>query len=611
MKMVEGSVEADFVLRRLSDGLGNVLPEYTIKSRPDGEVLNVIFAKPNERVNQVLASVMDGLGEDHSFYGHVTIQPREKKPANVVNIPEARMLQRELSESLTVDRNTFGDEFLVRYIQSVTDHEVNVVGNANFIVYGRRGSGKSSLLAYAMHSARGKRQHFSWIALQTYNGRSDLYAICSVLENILRELFDSSGVVGLDAIATELAEISDGESDSFISSRLNRIIPRARSLISSISRRESPVTIFLDDLHVLHHALQPKLLGVLYSMTRGNNSYIKLSGIEQYTNSWDGTAKVGLEPPHDAQILKLDHNLTMPDRSRNHIVSILDAHARYCALPGIDYLAEQSVLSRLVLIAAAVPRDALSLFSQAITKSLVKGQKAVTITALNAAASEAVEEKMKDVGRDSAREDEAEMRAMLERLKDFCVRQVRTNAFLVRIDSTSREFNLIQRLIALRFVHVLHEGITPNKVAERYVALMLDFGFYIGVRAARSIQLFPEEPRMLAAKELRKLPIFSSSSDEADSGKSSEKVRKGVKNVSKNPRPVSKAKPASAKVVKKKAVVTKATVRKVSKKAVASKGLKKNIALKKTTKKNPLRVSVSKRAAVGSNKKPNKSSRTK
>jgi hypothetical protein len=37
---------------------------------------------------------------------------------------------------------------------------------------------------------------------------------------------------------------------------------------------------------------------------------------------------------------------------------------------------------------------------------------------------------------------------------------------------------------------------------------MLDFGFYIGIRAARSVKLFPEKPKQLTAKELRKLPIF-------------------------------------------------------------------------------------------------------
>lgn len=113
------------------------------------------------------------------------------------------------------------------------------------------------------------------------------------------------------------------------------------------------------------------------------------------------------------------------------------------------------------------------------------------------------------MGKDAASTDTESVRLMLDRIKDFCVKQHGINAFLVRIDSRNAEYNLVQRLIALRFVHVLHEGITPHKVAERYIALMLDFGFYIGVRAAKSVTLYPDTPKLLPVKELRKLPILS------------------------------------------------------------------------------------------------------
>src|SRR5262249_51249809 len=133
-----------------------------------------------------------------------------------------------------------------------------------------------------------------------------------------------------------------------------------------------PLTIFLDDIHVLDTELQPELLAFLYSLARGNYTYIKLSGIEQLTNLWDSTSKRGLESPHDVQTLILDHNLTNPDQSREHIVSILDRHAVFCGLPGIQYIADDNYLDRLVLSAAAVPRDAMSLFSKSITRSLTK-----------------------------------------------------------------------------------------------------------------------------------------------------------------------------------------------------------------------------------------------
>jgi len=499
----------DFAVKEFSRKLGGIQPEHNVRDRPDGEFLIFQFALPTERLYAALESVIESLPKDSPFINRIAITRRHRKPANVVSMPETRMLQKELSESLTVDRHTFGDDFFSRYISSVNDFEQNIVGNANFVVFGRRGSGKSSLLAYAMHMASRASSPFAWIALQTYAGRNDDAAIASVLSEVMNELseFDVSGSA-FGSLSEAFTEIALAPLSKKTHNKILRLLPEARKAVGKLTSRANPLTVFLDDLHVLGTSLQSRLLSSLYAITRGNHAYIKASGIEQFTSVWDSSTRQGLEPPHDVQVLKLDHNLTMPDRSQAHIVSILDAHARYCGLPDIRYLAGDDVLSRLVLSAAAVPRDALSLFSQAITKSSVRGQKAVTVTAINAAASETIEEKLRDIERDADSQDDAALRDMLDRLKDFCVRKKKVNAFLVKIDSRSSDYNVIQKLIALRFVHILHEGITPHRAGERYIALMLDFGFYIGIRASRNVKLFMDIPKVLAAKDLRKLPIF-------------------------------------------------------------------------------------------------------
>ena len=259
--------------------------------------------------------------------------------------------------------------------------------------------------------------------------------------------------------------------------------------MSNVASPTHPFTIFLDDIHLLAFDLQPELLSTIYAISRGNATYIKASGIEQLSNPWDNNKKLGFQSPHDAQLLKLDYNLTMPHKSLEHIEGILDAHAKFCGLPGVRYLIEDAALSRLVLVAAAVPRDALSLFSQGISKALVKEQKSVTVTAINAAASEAAQVKMQEVQNDLPSSDET-IYALLERVKDFCITTKRTNAFLLKIDSMQKDFGTMQKLVALRLVHTLHEGITRSKVGEGYQALMLDFGFYVGIRAARSVTIF-------------------------------------------------------------------------------------------------------------------------
>lgn len=508
--MNEGNIQRDQTeaIQAFSDIFG-IAPDNYIKERPDGAFLIFEFAEPTPRTFEILGRVNDILPNDNFFKDRIYATQRRSRPSNVLDIPEITLLQREISASLTVDKNTFGDDFLDRYMQSVTNLERQIVAQTNHMVYGRRGSGKSSLLAFAMHHLRKKGQPIAWIAIQTYQGRTDPQAIASVLGEVFETIAEySTNPTEFFSISNDLNGLAECDDEAEVEKRISRWTPRLRRALGSVTDPSKALTIFLDDLHVLGNENQVKLLAAIYSLARGNRTHIKASGIEQLTNLWDGRSRQGLEAPHDVQILKLDHNLTTPDQSKDHIRSILDRHARYCGLPDVQYIAGEDFINRLVLAAAAVPRDALSLFSQAISRSYIRKQKSVSVTSLNGATSEAIEAKLKDMESDIASGDEVEIAEKLEQVKHFCLDEQKSNAFLVKIQNSKKSYKYIQKLVALRLVHILHEGITPHAAGERFVALMLDYGFYIGIRAAKSVKLFPPEPKALAAKELRKLPIF-------------------------------------------------------------------------------------------------------
>lgn len=496
------------VLSAFSRKLNSVKFDYHMKSRPDGEYVVFEVANLSDRFYSLVNEVNESLSDEHEFKDRIIIQERPKKPQNIFDMPEMMLLKKELTQSLTVHRNTFKEDFFSRYIPSVSNSEDDVVGRANFVVYGRRGAGKSSLLAYAMHTAEKENLPFVWVAMQTYSGRSDIQAIFSVLAEIFCEVKGfSSDSQSVEEFEKKLRSYSEEDSGKGLDSKLERLTPRARSLLGGIASYEVPLTIFIDDIHLLDASLQPKLLGVLYSLARDNSVYLKVSGVEPLTRTWDGLGNVGMQSPHDIQVIRLDHNLTMPHLSKDHIRQILDGHARYCGFPSISYMVDDKAISRLVLSAAAVPRDALSLFSQAIVKSTVKKQKSVSITSINSAASESIEDKFRDLEL-GVNYDKNEIASLLEKVKKFCLEDKKITAFLVRIDNASHGYSLVQKLAALRFAHVLHEGITPEAAGKRYIALMLDFGFYVGIRTARSLKMFMDEPVVLSAKDLRKLPIF-------------------------------------------------------------------------------------------------------
>jgi hypothetical protein len=249
----------------------------------------------------------------------------------------------------------------------------------------------------------------------------------------------------------------------------------------------------------------------LYSICRGNQAFLKLSGIEQFTKLRDPASRQGLETPGDIQVIRLDYNLTMPDKSKRHIQEILNSHAIYCGLPSVDYVCGDGVIDRLVWVSAGVPRDALYLFSQSISESSVRDQKKVSVSSVNTSASEMTEEKLRDIKIDASGKYE-EINKILDTIREFCVIEQRKNVFLVEIQNENSTFHKIEELIALRLLHILHSGTTPSEVGRRYMALMLDYGFYVGIRTARSIKLFSEEPKPVLAKDVRSFPIFHLSS---------------------------------------------------------------------------------------------------
>ena len=511
MNRIHNESLAEQTVSKVTNQLGGIILDWHIKRRPDGEYIVFESASSSTKIIAAINTVNEELSESNAYKDKLIQSKRKNKPASRLSLPETKLFRREISESLTVDKNTFGPEFLERYTPSVSNFEEIVVSNANCIVFGRRGAGKSSLLGFAMHHLRRVDGQYAWIAMQTYNGRKDIHAIASVLVEVAQQLKTNS-LIGDDAdeIASKLNDIAESDSsNSKALASILKLLPRLRTIISKIASPRRTFTIFIDDLHLLDRALQPQLLAALYACTRGNSSHIKVSGIEQLCNLWNATEQVGLQSPGDGQILRLDYNLTMPHKSLEHIEGILDAHAKYCGLPGIRYLIEDAAIARLVLVAAAVPRDALSLFSQAIVKALVKSQKLVTVTAVNTAASEASQIKMQDVQNDLPTGDDS-VSELLERVKTFCISNKKINAFLFKINPNSKDWNAMQKLVALRLVHTLHEGITPSRAGVGYQALMLDFGFYVGIRAARSVKIFPAGLSQLLAKDLRRLPVFSS-----------------------------------------------------------------------------------------------------
>lgn len=491
----------DEVKRKFEARSGLTGVDATVMDREGSSVLVIKLANPNERLFRILADARQSVPrlEDTALATLV----RSSK-SNLLQAAEGRLLLRTLSESLNINRFSFQEDFLARYTRSVFGAEEQITASNNHVVFGRRGAGKSMLLLYAMHTRKSTDRPCVWIDMQVYAKRDDEAAISDVLRDLLTQ---TSVLLGEETRHRQL--IAALQEPGMSLGTLRRLLPDARRLLSTFGTSGQELFVFLDDFHVIAPALQPRLLDAVYAIARGNQVFIKLSAIETLTRTFDPAERLGLEVPHDAQLIRLDYNLTMPEKASSHIEAILDSHAAFCGMPSIRRLCTSSdVVPRLTWVAAGVPRDALSLFSQAMTKAALAGRRHVSVSNINVAASEAVNAKFADLQADASTEAQ-QLRDLMEAIRDFCVKQQRKNAFLVEIDPNAVLYSQVRKLTDLRVLHVISEGLTVREAGRKYSALVLDYGFYTGVRAARSVERFNERTGRASYRDLRHLPVFA------------------------------------------------------------------------------------------------------
>jgi len=474
-----------------------------VKERSDGAFLIIKVGNATDRFYAIVNNINETLPPDNRFAGRVTLKKEARHGWLVA--PETRLFQQTLSERLTVGRNSVQEEFSSRYIASVLGAENQISVGVNHLVFGRRGAGKSTLLVYAAKMLESGKSPYAWVAMQTYEKRGDEKVTVEVLLEVLAQI-DSPTTPRPDfaELGAKLKVL--GAKAEVSANEVRELLPLVKRVLAPIAAVSGRLTLFLDDLHVLDPEFQPQFLSHMYAFARGNNIVLKISAIENLTRSWDPSTKTGLQSAHDVQSIRLDYNLTAPDKAKKHLIDILDVNAKFCGLPSVHALCGAGVLNRVVWASAGVPRDAIYTLLEGLTHAVQNGRKVIAVADINTALSSSMEEKLRALALDAGLEQE-EMQATLDSINTFC-REERKNAFLIEIRNNQKTYKTILKLIDLRFLHVLSPGITPDHAGRRYMALLLDFGFYVGIRAARAIELFQEELKAPSSKDLRGLPKF-------------------------------------------------------------------------------------------------------
>ena len=499
--MTDTLAELNEVKDRFEIKSGLTAIESKVIQRQPRPAMIIYVSRPTERLYKLLEEARSEGRDDDDETPTVTL--KSKSHYNILNSSEMKLFLRVLSESQNVNRHSFHEDFFDRYTHSVSGSEAQIISNANHVVLGRRGAGKSMLLLYAWHERRRQSKPSIWIDMQVYSGREDDLVVRDVLKEVLTQV---EPFLGSGKQYRQIVSLVEGPIRNLIEFR--KSLPTIRKYLEGFSARQKELFVFIDDLHVVAEKLQPILLDVLYALARGNQVFLKISAIETLTRTYDPGLRQGLEIPQDAQNLKLDYNLTVPDKAARQIGAILDAHAHYAGLPSIRRLCSStSVLPRLTWVSAGVPRDAMNLFSQAINKAISEGRKRVTVSNVNVAASETLTTKLREFNVDAS-DRSAPLNDLFESIRRFCVERERKNAFLVEVNTEHDLYANVMSLVQLRLLHIISEGITVGQVGRKYIGLILDYGLYTGVRAAQSVVLFNRQTTKVAYRDLRALPVF-------------------------------------------------------------------------------------------------------
>jgi hypothetical protein len=458
---------------------------------------------------RALGVISRELGPESEFRGRLTLKIRGDK--YTLKSEETQLLNSLIAKSLRVTSDVATGDVAVEFVPFKGGEEQTISEPANHVILGRRGVGKSSLILLAVGKVSSAGNVPVWVDLQPYNRRSEADCVAQVLRETLHLAgrrfrgADSSFQRLLEPAAEPLTRLI--ERGSSTEQDIRSAVPAVRGRVRDFTQQSGKqVYVFLDDAHMISPELQPLLFDAFHSVLKGAGGWLNVAGVKNLTRLYDSSRAVGLQMPHDAQPVNLDLTLTDPGAARDHLVAILEKFLSMCGIKRRLSIIPDRAINRLVWCSAGVPRDFLWLFQRAMQHALQNRRSRIGVQEVNLAVGEFGQLKMDDLASDATENSEL-LEAFLQRVQEKCLTEARTNSFLARRTPRKRGYELLQKLVDLRLVHLLHPSITPGKAGERYEAYLLDYSFYTGIRRRHGLSeltISSDSPPKYA--ELRSLP---------------------------------------------------------------------------------------------------------
>lgn len=356
----------------------------------------------------------------------------------------------------------------------------------NHIIFGRRGVGKTALLLEVRRAIEDRGDCEHWVNAQVYRHLNPDEAYASIMQDILgtiaRQLSEGSPIA---------ANIQDVREALNLIEDPGKLIPAVNALLRDVLVPDIlAMYFFIDDFYLYPLGLQAGLLDKFAATFRDCNAWIKLASIERLTRAFEPSTRLGLEVPHDATVIDLDVTLEQPGATQNFLQSVFQSYISSVGISSPRSIAKPEALGRLVLSSGGVPRDYLNLFANSIVGARKARQQAAEIGRedVSKAAGEYSQSKKRDLEQDVGADESQRILSVLDNLTE----QVKGHHFTYfRVDwaqKTTPNYELLGRLVDLRFCHLIQAAISDqHRAGLKYEAYLLALSEYSDVRVQRNL----------------------------------------------------------------------------------------------------------------------------
>ena len=293
--------------------VGNTLDHELAAQGFDGFVA---VRKAEREVKSVITRLKDGI--------------KDPKATELVNLLTARARTSETQPSLA-------------YVPDTAQNILAAITPRHHLIFGRRGTGKTALMVEAKHHVESEGSLTSWINIHTHSRESAervfVWICLDVCEQMQVFYSEQEKIPQSLTLISRLRDNADNllAKQNISADEVSRLIPHMQKIIRRFADTNgTQFYIFLDDLHYLPRAEQPKLLDLVHSAVRDSDAWLKVAGIRHLTRWFQTKPPLGLQTGHDADHIDLDVTLEAPSQAKSFLEQVFLSYAKHVGISSLS-----------------------------------------------------------------------------------------------------------------------------------------------------------------------------------------------------------------------------------------------------------------------------------